>query len=48
MHWTIYCVVIRDSEKWWALVSTVMNLGVRKLWGVSWLPNKPLASQEGF
>lgn len=35
MHWTIYCVVVQDNEKWWALMSTVMNLGVHKLWGIA-------------
>jgi len=35
MHWTIYCAVVQDNQKWWALVSSVMKLGVHKLRGVS-------------
>ena len=35
MPWTIYYVVVQDSEKWWALVGTVINLGVCKLQGIS-------------
>lgn len=37
-----------DKDKWRPIVNTVMNLGVLKSQGISWLAKEPLASQEGL
>lgn len=38
----------QDKDKWRTIVNTVMNLGVLKSQGISWLAKEPLASQEGL
>lgn len=38
----------QDKDKWSSIVNTVMNLGVLKSQGISWLAKEPLASQEGL
>ena len=36
----------QDREKWQALVNMVMNFGFHKMWGISWLAENRLPSQE--
>lgn len=38
----------QGKDKWCPIVNTVMNLGVLKSQGISWLAKEPLASQEGL
>ena len=33
----------QDRDRWWALVSTVMNLQVPKMQGISWLAAEPVS-----
>jgi len=33
----------QDRNRWWALVSTVMNLRVPKMRGISWLAAEPVS-----
>jgi hypothetical protein len=37
-----------DRDKWRAVVSAVMNFGFHKMWGIFWLAEDLLASQEGL
>jgi hypothetical protein len=38
----------QDRDRWHPLVSRVMNFWVHKMWGIYWLTEDLLASQEGF
>jgi hypothetical protein len=38
----------QDKDRWRPIVNTVMNLGVLKIQGISWLAKELLASQEGL
>lgn len=38
----------QGKDKWCPILNTVMNLGVLKSQGISWLAKEPLASQEGL
>jgi hypothetical protein len=40
--------LVRDRDRWLALVKAVMNLSVTKMWGISGLVSSKLASQEGL
>ena len=33
----------QDRDRWWVLVSTVRNLRVPKMWGISWLAAEPVS-----
>ena len=33
--WEDWMELAQDRDRWWALVSTVMKLGVPKMWGIS-------------
>jgi hypothetical protein len=37
----------QDRDKWQAVVNTVMNLWIHKMWGISWLAWELIASEEG-
>jgi hypothetical protein len=37
-----------DTDSWWALVNAVWTLRFHKIWGISWLSENRLASQEGL
>jgi hypothetical protein len=37
-----------DRDRWRAVVNVVMNLGVHKMRGVSWLAEDLLASEQGL
>jgi len=34
-------------DKWRAVVNTVMNIWVHKIWEISWIAEELLAAQEG-
>jgi hypothetical protein len=38
----------QNSDKWWASLKRVINSGVHKMLGVSWLDKRLLSSEEGL
>jgi len=41
-----WVVLFEDRENWWVVVSTLMNFGFHKVWGIASLTEKLLAFKK--
>jgi hypothetical protein len=40
--------LVQNRVKWRAFINTTLNFGFHNMWGISWLVQRLLVSQEGI